>query len=131
MDKDLPSKEGRKVARDDDGSTSYRVSKRASSIAQGRGIVSSRKGKAPRIIFSNSSSDDGGDRVNREGSNIGGGSEDSEETSGDNGAGGSIGASSAIDNGCVNQVDNGMSWAHGNENYYATQDTNHGYKSGI
>ena len=43
-------------------------------------------------------------------------------TSGDNGAGGGIGASSAVDSGYVNQVDHGMSWAQENENYYATQD---------
>ena len=65
LNQDFPSKEGREVARDDDGSTSYRVSKRASSIAQGRCIGFSRKCKAPRIIFSNSNSDDGGDKVNR------------------------------------------------------------------
>ena len=33
--------------------------------------------------------------------------------------------------GYVNQVDHGMSWAQGNENYYATQDTDHGYRLGI
>ncbi|KAL6329801.1 hypothetical protein AAG906_037509 [Vitis piasezkii] len=31
----------------------------------------------------------------------------------------------------VSQVDPGMSWAQGGENYYATQDTNHGYRLGI
>ena len=51
LDQDLPSKEGREAARDDDGGTSYKVSRRTSSIAQGRDIGSSRKGKAPRIIF--------------------------------------------------------------------------------
>ena len=73
------------------------------------------------IFFSNSSSYDGDDRVNRGGSKIGGDSEDSEDTSKDNGAGGGIGASSAVDSGYVNQVDHGMLWAQGNENYYATQ----------
>ena len=38
-------------------------------------------------------------------SNIGGDNEDSEDTSGDNGAGGGIGASGVIDGGYVNQVD--------------------------
>ena len=33
LDQDLPSKEGREAARDDDGGTSYRVSRRGSSIA--------------------------------------------------------------------------------------------------
>ena len=114
LDQD-PSREGRETTRDDDGSTSYKVSRRASSIAQGRDIGSSRKGKTPRIIFSNSSSDDSDDEVSsRGGSNISGNSEDSEDTSGDNGVGGGIGAS-----------------GRGNENYYATQDTDHGYRLGI
>ena len=51
LDQDLPSREGREAAHDDDVGTSYRVSKSASSIAQGRDIGSSCKGKAPRIIF--------------------------------------------------------------------------------
>ncbi|KAL6327222.1 hypothetical protein AAG906_015261 [Vitis piasezkii] len=33
--------------------------------------------------------------------------------------------------GYVSQVDPGMSWAQGGENYYATQDTDHGYRLGI
>ena len=112
LDQDLASKEGREAAHVDDGGTSYRVSRRGSSIAQGRDIGSSCKGKAPQIIVSNSSSDDGDDRANRGGSNIGGDSEDSEDsedTSEDNEAGGSIGASSVVDSGYVNQVDHGMS----------------------
>ena len=131
LDQDLPSKEGREAASDDDGGTSYRVSRRTNSIVQGRDIGSYRKGKAPRIIFSNYSSDDGDDRLNRGGSNIGGGSEDSEDTSGDNGVGGGIGASGVVDSGYVNQVDHSMSWAQGNENYYVTQDTDHGYRPSI
>ena len=111
LDQDLPSREGREAAHDDDGGTSYRVSRRRSSIAQGRDIGSSRKGKAPRIIFSNSSSNDDDDRVNRGGCNIGGDSGDSEDTSVDNRASGGIGASRAIDGGYVNQVDHCMSWA--------------------
>ena len=63
LDQDLPSKEGRETTCDDNGGTSYRVSRRGSSIVQGRDIGSSRKGKAPRIIFSSSRSDDGDDRV--------------------------------------------------------------------
>ena len=109
LDQDLPSKEGKEAARDDDGVTSYRVSRCASSIAQGRDIGSSCKGKTPQIIFSNSNSDDADDRVNRGGSNIGGDSEDSEDTSEDNGVGGGIGASGVVDSGYVNQVDYGMS----------------------
>ena len=111
MDQDLPSREGREAAPTDDGGTSNRVSKRGSSIAQGREIGSSRKGNSPQIIVSNTSSDKGDDRANRGGSNIVGDSEDSEDTSGDNGAGGGIGESGAIDSGHVNQVDHGMSWA--------------------
>ena len=60
-----------------------------------------------------------------------GDSEDSEDTNGDNGAGGGIGASSVVDSGYVNQVDHDMSWAQGNENCYATQDTDHGYRPDI
>ena len=98
---------------------------------QGRDIGSSRKGKAPRIIVSNTSIDDGDDRANRGGSNIGGDNEVNEDTSGDNGAGGGIGATSVVDSGYVNQVNHGMPWAQGNENYYVTQDTDHEYRSGI
>ena len=47
LDQDLPSKEGREAAREDDGDTSYRVSRRASSIVQGRDIGYSYKGKTP------------------------------------------------------------------------------------
>ena len=131
LDQDLPSKEGREAACEDDGGTSYRVSRLASSIMQGRDIGSSLKGKPPRIISSSSSSDDGDDRVNRGGSNIGRGSEDSEDTNGYNGVGGGIRASGVVDGGYVNQVDHGMSWAQGDENDYATQDTNHGFRPGI
>ena len=125
LDQDLPSKKGREVACEDDGGISYTVSRRASSIAQGRDIDYSHKGKVPQIISSSSSSDDGDDRVNRGGSNIGGVSEDSEDINGDNGTSGTVYG------GYVNQVDHGMSWVQGDENYYATQDTNHGYRSDI
>ena len=111
LDQDLPSREGREAARADDGGTRIRVSRRGSSIAQGRDIGYSRKGKAPQIIVSNTSSDDGDDRANRGGSNIVGDSEDSEDISGDNGASGGIGAGGVVDSGYVNQVDHGMSWA--------------------
>ena len=131
LDHDLPSKEGREAAREDDGGTSYKVSRRSSSIAQTRDIGSSRKGKAPRIISSSSNSDDSDNRVNRGGSNIGGGNEDSEDTDGDNGAGGGIVASGVVDGDYVNQVGHGMSWAQGDGNYYVTQDTDHGYRLGI
>ena len=105
LDQDLPSKEGREATCEHDGGTSYRVCKRSSSIAQRRDI------EAPRIISSSFSSDDGDYRVNRGGSNIGGGNEDSEDTNGDNGAGGDIVASGVVDGDYVNQVDHGMSWA--------------------
>ena len=65
------------------------------------------------------------------GSNIGGGNENSEDTNGDNEAGGGIVASGVVNGGYVNQVDHDKSWAQGDENYYATQDTDHGYRSGI
>ena len=94
-------------------------------------VPASRKGKTPQMIVSNTSSDDGDDRANRGDSNIGGDSEDREETSGDNGVGGGIEESGAIDSGYVNQVDHGISWAQRNKNYYATQDTDHGYRPGI
>ena len=108
LDQDLPSREGREAARADDGGTSNRVSRRGSSIAQGIDIGSSYKGKAPQIIVSNTNSDDGDDKANRGGSNIVGDSEDSEDTNGDNEAGGGIGASGVVDSGYVNQVDHGM-----------------------
>ena len=46
LDQDLPSKEDREAAHEDDGGTSYRVSRRVSSIAQGIDIGSPHKGKA-------------------------------------------------------------------------------------
>ena len=128
LDQDLPSREGREAALADDGGASNRIRRCGSSIAQGRDIGSSRKGKAPRIIVSNNSSDDGDDKANRGGINIVGDSEDSEDIVG---ASGGIGASGVVDSGYVNQVDHGMSWAQRNENYYATQDTDHGYRPGI
>ena len=114
LDQDLLFREGREAARADDGGTSNSVSRHGSSIAQGRDIGSSRKSKAPRIIVSNTSSDDGDDRAIKGGSNIVGDSKDSEDTSGDNGAGGGIGVSGVVDSCYVNQVDHGMSWVQGN-----------------
>ena len=65
LDQDLPSNKGREATREDDGGTSYSVSRCSSSIAQQRDIGSSLKGKAQRIISSSFSSDDGENRVNR------------------------------------------------------------------
>ena len=113
LDQDLPSKEGREATREDDGGTSYSVSRRSSNIAQQRDIGSSRKGKAPRIISSS------------------GGNENNEDTNRDNGAGGGIVSSGVVNGGYVNQFDHDKSWAQGDENYYATQDTDHGYRLGI
>ncbi|RVW45380.1 hypothetical protein CK203_107385 [Vitis vinifera] len=42
-----------------------------------------------------------------------------------------IGGNGSTGGGYVSQVDLGMSWAQGGENYYATQDTDHGYRPGI
>ena len=38
-----------------------------------------------------------------------------------------IGGDGSSGGGYVSQVDPSMSWAQGSENYYATQDTDHGY----
>ncbi|KAL6332468.1 hypothetical protein AAG906_008496 [Vitis piasezkii] len=77
-----------------------------------KGLPTNEEGKASRTISSSFSSDDGDNRGE---------------------AGG--GTSGAIEElhwgGYVSQVDPGMSWAQGGENYYATQDTNHGYRPGI
>ena len=80
-----------------------------------RDVDSRCKGKASRTISSSSSSDDG----DNGGSRWGGGT--SEGIGGDGSIGGDY----------VSQVDPGMSWAQGGENYYATQDTDHGYRPGI
>ncbi|RVW85526.1 hypothetical protein CK203_044098 [Vitis vinifera] len=42
-----------------------------------------------------------------------------------------LGGDGSTGGGYVSQVDPGMSWAQGGENYYATQDTDHGYRPGI
>ena len=82
------------------------VSRRVNNIPQGRDIGSSHKGKTPRIISLCSSSDDGDDGyVVDDGEN--------EDTNGDNGAGGDIGASNVVYDGYINQVEPDMSWAQG------------------
>ena len=82
LDKDFPSKEGREATCEEDGSTRYKVSRRAIHIAQRRDIGSC-KGKAPRIISLCSNINDGDNRGDR---NIGGeggrGDVDSEDASG-------------------------------------------------
>ena len=116
LDKGLPpNEEGRKTVHEDDGATNRRVSRRTSNATQERDIDSCCKGKSPRIICSSSSSDDGGNGDSRQGGRTG------EGTRGNGSASG----------GYVSQIDPGMSWAQGDENYYATQDTNHGYRPGI
>ncbi|RVX12125.1 hypothetical protein CK203_010766 [Vitis vinifera] len=90
-----------------------------------RDVDSHRKGKASRTISSSSSSDDGDNR----GSRWGGGT-----SGGNRGVGGTnegIGGDGSTVGGYVSQVDPGMSWAQEGENYYATQDTDHGYRPGI
>ncbi|RVW44124.1 hypothetical protein CK203_108462 [Vitis vinifera] len=90
-----------------------------------RDVDSRRKGKAFRTISSSSSSDDGDNRGSRWGGGTSGGNRGFGGTSEGTGGDGSTG-------GCyVSQVDPGMSWAQGGENYYATQDTDHGYRPGI
>lgn len=52
----VPFEEGREAAHEDDVGTSYRVTRRARNVSQGRDVGSSRKGKALTIIYSSSSS---------------------------------------------------------------------------
>ncbi|KAL6315772.1 hypothetical protein AAG906_008156 [Vitis piasezkii] len=47
------------------------------------------------------------------------------------GTGEGTGGNGSIGSGYASQVDPSMSWAQGDENYYATQDTDHGYRPGI
>ncbi|KAL6316603.1 hypothetical protein AAG906_018858 [Vitis piasezkii] len=116
LDKGLPTnEEGRETVHEDDGATNRRVSRRTSNATQERDVDSHCKGKAPRTISSSSSSDDG----DNGGSRRDGGT--SEGTGGNGSTRGSIGGS------YVSQVDLSMSWAQEGENYYATQDTDHGY----
>ena len=126
LDKGLPSnKEGRETVHEDDGATNRRVSRCTNNATQERYIDSCRKNKAPITIFSSSSSDDGDNGGNRWGGGTSGGSRGVGGTSEGNGGDGSTGGN------YVSQVDPGMSWAQGDQNYYATQDTTHGYRSGI
>ena len=120
-----PNEEGRETVHEDDGATNCRVSRCTSNATQERDIDSLHKGKAPRTIFSSFSSDDG----DNEGSRRGGGT-----SGGNRGVGGTsegIGGDGSIGVGYVSQVDPGMSWAQGNEDYYVTQDIDHGYRLGI
>eukprot|EP00261_Vitis_vinifera_P036881 XP_019078124.1 PREDICTED: uncharacterized protein LOC109123308 [Vitis vinifera] len=86
-----------------------------------RDVDSRRKGKASRTISSSSSSDDGDNRGSRRGGGTSGGNR------GVGGTSEGIGEDGSTGGGYVSQVDPGMSWAQGGENYYATQDTDHGY----
>ena len=126
LDKGLPSnEEGRETVHEEDGATNCRVSTRTSNATQERNVDSRRKGKASRKISLNSSSDNGDNEGNRRGGGTSGGSRGvggiGEGTRGDGSIGGSY----------VSQVDPSMSWAQGGENYYTTQDTDHGYRLGI
>ncbi|RVW22640.1 hypothetical protein CK203_102063 [Vitis vinifera] len=89
-----------------------------------RDVDSRRKGKASRTISSSFSSDDGDNR----------GSSGWWHSGGNRGVGGTsegIGGDGNTGGGYVSQVDPGMSRAQGGENYYATQDTDHGYRPRI
>ena len=126
LDKGLPSnEEGRETVHEDDGATNRRVSRRTSNATQERDIDSHRKGKVPRIISSSSSSDDGDNGGSRRGGGTSGGSR------GVGGIGKGTGGDGSTGGCYVSQVDPGMSWAQGGENYYATQDTDHGYQPKI
>ncbi|KAL6335075.1 hypothetical protein AAG906_026455 [Vitis piasezkii] len=124
LDKSLPTnEEGKETVHKDDGATNRRVSRRTSNVTQERDVDSHRKGKAPRTISSSSSSDDGDN-----------GAKAGSDTSGARGVGGtgeSIGGDGSTGDGYVSQVDPSMSWTQGGENYYATQDIDHGYRPGI
>ncbi|KAL6315407.1 hypothetical protein AAG906_000520 [Vitis piasezkii] len=112
LDKGLFSnEEGTKIIHEDDGATNRRVGRRTSNATQERYIDFRHKGKAPRTIYSSSIVMMVTMRGNRR---VGGTSE-------------GIGGDGSTKDAYVNQVDLGMSWAQGDENYYATQDTDHGY----
>ncbi|KAL6311296.1 hypothetical protein AAG906_000825 [Vitis piasezkii] len=126
LDKGLPpNEEGREIVHEDDGATNHKVSRRTSNATQERDVDSCRKGKAPRTISLSSSSDDGDNGGNRRGSGTSGGNR------GVGGTGEGTGEDGSTRGGYVSQVDPGMSWAQRDENYYATQDTDHGYRPGI
>ena len=116
LDKGLPTnEEGREIVHEDDGATNHRVSRHTSNATQERDVDPRCKGKAPRKISSSSSSDDGDN----------GGSRQSGGTSGGNRGVGGIGKDTGgygSTRSCYfSQVDLGMSWAQGDENYYATK----------
>ncbi|RVW84564.1 hypothetical protein CK203_048143 [Vitis vinifera] len=114
--------EGRETVHEDDGTTNRKVSRRTSNATQERDVDSHRKGKAPRKISSSSSSDDNDNGGSRRGSGTNGGSR------GVGGTGEGTGGDGSTGGGYVSQVDLGMLWAQGGENYYATQDADHGYR---
>ncbi|XP_034708904.1 keratin, type II cytoskeletal 1-like [Vitis riparia] len=113
--------EGRETIHEDDSATNCRVSRRTSNATQERDVDSRRKGKTPQTISSSSSSDDGGNGGSRQGGGSSGGSR------GVGGTGKSTGGDGSTGGGYISQVDPSMSWAQGGENYYATQDIDHGY----
>ncbi|RVX05830.1 hypothetical protein CK203_023885 [Vitis vinifera] len=119
------NEEGRETVHEDDGAINRRVSRHTSNATQERYVDSSCKGKTPRTISSSSSSDNGDNGGSRRGGGTSGGSR------GVNGTGEGIGGDGSTRGGYVSQVDPDMSWAQGGENYYATQDTNHGYRPEI
>ena len=122
LDKSLPTnEESKEIVHEDDSATNHRVSKRIRNATQERDVDSHHKGKAPRTTSSSSSSDDGDNGGSRQGGGTSGGSRGVGGIGKDTGGYGST-------RGCYfSQVDLGMSWAQGDENYYATQDTDHGY----
>ena len=115
LDKGLPpNEESRERIHEDDVATNRKVSWRTINVTQERDIDPRRKGKAPRRISSSSSSDDGDNGSSKRG---GGTSRDS---IGVGGTSEGIGGDGSTGGGYVSQVDDGMSWAQGDENYYAT-----------
>lgn len=57
--------------------------------------------------------------------------DESSKSSGGNRVGGSVVERRDVDNDYANQVDPCMPWAQEEENYYATQDTDCRYRSGL
>ena len=106
LDKGLPpNEEGGETVHEDDGAINCRVSRRTSNATQERDIDSYRKGKAPRIIFTSSNSDDGDNGGNKPGDGTSGGSR------GVSGTGEGIRGDGNTRGGYVSQGDTGMSWA--------------------
>ena len=74
LDKCLPTnEEGRETIHEDDGATNCKVSRSTCNATQERDVDFRRKGKAPRTIFSSSSSDDGDNGGSRRGGGTSGG----------------------------------------------------------